>query len=64
MHKTSTSNSYIGEYKKNDNLNNNIQEKLLHFDSETFNASKLIRPMVFDVKQEVVDRILNFAKSI
>ena len=64
MNKTFTSNSYIGEYKRSDNKNFNIQEKLLQYDSESLNAHKYLKPMVFDVRQEVVNNILDFAKKI
>lgn len=64
MHKTSTSNSYIGEYKKSDTKTKNIQEKLLNMDADTSSAKKMFSPIMFDVRQDVVDRILDFAKSI
>ena len=64
MHKTSTSNSYIGEYKKSDKQTKNIQEKLLNMDVEASSAKKMFAPLMFDVSQKVVDKIVDFAKSI
>ena len=64
MHKTSTPNSYIGEYKRNDTQTNNIQEKLLALDVESSAAKKMFSPIMFDVSQKVVDKIVDFAKSI
>lgn len=64
MHKTSTSNSFIGEYKKPDTKRTNIQEELLKYDSDTIEIQHMLQPIVFDVSQKVVDNILNFAKNV
>lgn len=61
MNKTFTSDFYLGS--PDSKKNNEYCNSLVTTDSDLQKSLSEMKPLIYDVRQEVVDRIMNFAKN-